>query len=174
LSRTTVTAPQTTVAKGTSVLIQGTVLDQSPAQPDTPCISKESMTTYMEYLHAQQPIDGKYHNATVTGVPVTLLALDQTGAITSIGSTTSDMSGTFAYQWTPPNEGVYRITATFAGDDSYGSSWAETGLSVGPAPTTITIPEQATPPDYTITLIGGFLAVIIAVAIVGVLVVKKK
>ncbi len=173
-SKTTVTAPQTTVAKGTSVLIQGTVLDQSPAQPDTPCISRESMTTYMEYLHAQQPIDGKYHNATVTGVPVTLLVLDQTGAITTIGSTSSDMSGTFAYQWTPPGEGVYRITATFPGDDSYGSSWAETGLSVGPAPTEITIPEQATPPDYTMPLIAGFLAVIIAVAIVGILVIKKK
>ncbi len=71
-SATTVTAPQTAVSKGNAVLIEGTVLDQSPAQPGTPAVSKESIATQMEYLHMQKPIDGVEHNLTITGVPVTV------------------------------------------------------------------------------------------------------
>ena len=125
-----VSAPQTTVASGSTVLIQGTVLDQSPAQPGTPCVSKESMATYMEYLHMQKPIPDGY---VVTGVPVMLLACDSSGNVIEIDTVTSDLGG-FRHEWTPPDEGLYTITATFMGDDSYGSSWAATGLSVGPAP----------------------------------------
>ena len=54
------------------------------------------------------------------------------------------------------------------------SSGASTTILVGPAEQQIVIPEQVTPPDYTMTLLGGFIAVIIAVAIVGILVVRKK
>ena len=47
------------------------------------------------------------------------------------------MTGTFQSAWTPPQAGLYKITATFAGSKSYGSSIATTGLTVGsPAPTT--------------------------------------
>ena len=170
-SSTTVTAPQTSVPKGTEVLIQGTVLDQSPAQPGTPCVSRDSMGTYMAYLHMQKAIPS---DVTVTGVPVALLALDAKDAVTTIGTTTSDMSGKFSFAWTPPAEGTYKITATFAGDDSYGSSWGETGLLVGPAPAEVTIPEQAAPIDYTMAIIGTGIAVIIAVAIAAVLMLRKK
>jgi hypothetical protein len=48
---------------------------------------------------------------------------------------------------------------------------------VGPAEAQITIPEQVIPPDYTMALIGGFVAVIIAVAIAAVaiiLIVRKR
>ena len=121
-SATTIAAPVTTVSNGTAVLVQGTVLDMSPAQPGTPCVSKESMTAYMEYLDMQKPVDGTYHNFTVTGVPVQLLAIDPSGGVIDLGVVTSDVSGSFGTSWTPQNEGVYRVTATFAGDDSYGSS----------------------------------------------------
>ena len=50
-SKTTVTAPDTVVPQGTGVVIKGTVMDQSPAQPNTPCVSHASMATQMEYLH---------------------------------------------------------------------------------------------------------------------------
>ena len=176
-SATTVTAPQTAVAKGTSVLIQGTVLDQSPAQPGTPCVSKDSMATYMEYLHMQHPIDGLDHNITVTGVPVLLLAVDSNGNAINIGTTTSDVSGTFGMAWTPPNEGTYKIIATFAGDDSYGSSWAETRVSIGPAPVTPETPAIPPPTDYTMTIVGAAIAIIIAVAIavgLAVLMLRKR
>ena len=174
-SATTVTAPDVVIAKGSGVVIKGTVLDISPAQAGTPCVSKESMTTQMEYLHMQQPIDGIWHNLTLTGVPIVLTALDSDGKAIDIGTaTTSGYYGTFEMAWTPPAEGTYKIIASFSGDDSYGSSAASTAVSVGPAPAEISIPEQIVPPDYTMTLIVGFVAVIIAVAIVGLLVLRKK
>jgi outer membrane protein assembly factor BamB len=167
-SATTVTAPDVTEAKGTSVVIKGTVLDQSPAQPNTPCVSTYSMATQMEYLHMQHPIDGIGHNITMTGVPVTLTAIDQSGGYVNIGTVTSSAYyGTFEMAWTPPAEGIYKIIASFAGDDSYGSSAAATAVSVGPAPAAIQFPQQVTPTDYTMTIIGAAIAIIIAVAIVG-------
>jgi hypothetical protein len=145
-SKTTVTAPVITVAKGASVLIQGTVMDMSPAQQGTPCISKESMATYMEFLHMQKPIPA---NVTITGVPVQLLAISSDGKVIDIGTVTSDVSGSFKGVWTLPDQGLYTITATFAGDNSYGSSWAETALNiaevaaVSPTPTQTTTTAQA-------------------------------
>jgi hypothetical protein len=169
-SATTVTAAPKTIARGADVLIEGTVLDQSPAQPGTPCVSAASMETQMEYLHMQHPQDGLYHNETVTGVPVLLMAFDSNNNPITIGTTTSDVSGTFGMAWTPPDEGVYKITAIFAGDDSYGSSWAETRVSVGPAPASPTpTPEQPqAQPDNT-PLIYATLAIIVAIVIVGLL-----
>jgi hypothetical protein len=174
-SVTTVTAPDVVVSKGTGVVIKGTVLDQSPAQPDTPCVSKESMTTQMEYLHMQLPIDGLDHDVTMTGVPVILTAIDANNNYINIGTaTTSAYYGTYEMAWTPPEEGTYKIVASFPGDDSYGSSAASTAVAVGPAAAEITIPEQITPPDYTLTIIGAAIAIMIVVVIVGALLYLKK
>ena len=177
-SATTVEAPLTAVPKGTAIVIKGTVLDMSPAQSDTPCVSKDSMTTQMQYLHLQQPVDGLWHNETITGVPVSLTAIRSDGTYVNIGTVTTDgYHGTFSKSWTPPDEGDYNIVASFLGDDSYGSSSAATGISVGPAPATPTTPEIPTPIDTTMTIIAGVIAIIIAVAIVGlviILVLRRK
>jgi outer membrane protein assembly factor BamB len=174
-STTTVTAPQIVVSKGTGIVITGTVLDQSPAQPGTPAVSKDSMTTQMEYLHRQMPIDGLWHNETITGVPVTLTALGSDGSSTNIGTVTTDgYYGTFSKTWTPSAEGDYKIISSFAGDDSYGSSGAATAVSVGPAPAAIQFPEQTTPADYTMTIVGVGIAIMVVVAIVGILLYRKK
>jgi outer membrane protein assembly factor BamB len=174
-SATKVTAPDTAVPLGTTLTIKGTVLDQSPGQPDTPCVSAASMTTQMQYLHFQIALTGVFNNETLTGVPVTLTAIDENGIVTNIGTaTTNGYYGTFSKAWTPPAEGAYQIVASFAGDDSYGSSGAATAVTVGPAPQQVTIPENPTPPDYTMTIIGGVIAVIIAVALVGVILYRKK
>jgi hypothetical protein len=177
-SATTVTAPDVVVSKGTGVVIKGTVVDMSPAQPGTPAVSKDSMATQMEYLHMQHPIDSLNHNVQMTGVPVTLTAIDSNNNVVNIGSvTTSAYFGTFELAWTPPNEGTYRIIASFAGDDSYGSSSAATALLVGPV---AAVPEtaQTVVPDYTMTIVYAAIAIIIAVvlavAIVGILVLRKK
>jgi len=178
-SATTVTAPDIVISKGSGVVIKGTVLDTSPAQPDTPCVSKDSMSLQMEYLHLQRPISGLWGNATVTGVPVTLTAIGSDGSVVDIGTvTTNGYYGTFSKAWTPPAEGTYEIIASFAGDDSYGSSAASTAVAVGPATEQITIPEQIVPPDYTMTIVGvGIavaIAVIVAVAAVGMILYRKK
>jgi hypothetical protein len=137
------------------------------------------MTTQMEYLHMQLPIDGIWHNVTMTGVPVTLTALDENGNPTNIGTaTTSGYYGTFELAWTPPAEGIYRIVASFEGDDSYGSSGAATAISVGPAPsTTDTIQPVTAAFDYTplyYAVASAAAAIIIAIAIVGVLTLRKR
>jgi hypothetical protein len=175
-SATTVTAPDTEVPLGQSVVIKGTVMDQSPAQPGTPCVSAASMTTQMEYLHMQLPIGGIWGNVTMTGVPVTLTALDSNGNYENIGTvTTNAYYGTFSCKWTPPIEGNYTIVASFAGDDSYGSSGASTAIFVGPAPTTApTAPPPEAPIDYTWTIVGMGIAIIIAVVIVGILMLRKR
>jgi outer membrane protein assembly factor BamB len=165
-SATSVTAPDTAVPKGTAIVIKGTILDQSPAQPNTPCVSKDSMTTQMQYLHLQQQIDGLWHNETITGVPVTLTAIGPDGTYIDIGTATTDgYYGTFSKTWTPPAEGDYKIIASFAGDDSYGSSGASTAVSVGPAPATTDTQPQAASTDYTMTIVATGIAIIIAVVI---------
>jgi len=182
-SATTVATNPEVITKGSTMIIQGTVADQSPATQTTekfaprtpsivPCVSKDSMATYMDYLYLQRPIDGLYHNLTITGVPVKLTAIGSDGTVVDIGTaTTNGYYGTFGITWTPPKEDTYMVTATFAGDDSYGSSSAATVVSVSAAPTaTATTAPLAIAPDYTTTILAGVIAVIIAVAIVGALI----
>lgn len=174
-STTTVTAPDIVIAKGNGIVIKGTVLDQSPAQAGTPCVSGSSMTTQMEYLHLQYPIGGIWGNATITGVPVTLIAIDPNGNAVEIGKvTTNGYYGTFSMDWIPELEGTYQIIASFEGDDSYGSSAASTAITVGAASATPTTQQQdIVVPDYTMTIVAMGIAIMVMVAIVGLLLYRK-
>jgi len=171
---TTVAIQNNVVAQGGTVLIQGSVMDMSPAAPNTPAVADEDMSEWMDYLHMQ--------NATLLnnppkpdGVTVRLSTLGPNGDVIDIGTVTSDSGGLFKKTWTPPTEGEYTVYATFDGSNSYWGSYAETALSVSEASTDSSTDQPLQEiPDYTLTLIGGFIAVIIAVAIVGLLVVKKK
>ncbi|MGZ4851061.1 MAG: outer membrane protein assembly factor BamB family protein [Candidatus Bathyarchaeia archaeon] len=179
-SATTVSVPQMQIATGAKAVISGTVLDQSPAQTGKACVSDASMTTYMEYLHMEMPIGGLYNNVTITGVPVSIDAIDPNGNSVHIGNTVSDVSGTYAFAWTPTMAGNWQITATFAGTNSYGSSWAESHAIVvdaqaSTAPTTNTINlGQTTTDSLAMYIVAGVIAIIIAIAIIGVLLLKKK
>jgi hypothetical protein len=79
-----------------------------------------------------------------------------------------------SYACTLQNEGVYRITATFSGDDSYGSSWAETRVSVGPAPETPIPPEQTQLIDNTMTTVATGIAIITAIAIATIVLLRNR
>jgi hypothetical protein len=179
-SSTTVSAPQVTVTTGTSAVITGTVLDQSPAQPNTPCVAASSMTTWMQYLHEQQPIGGLWNNETIVGVPVSIDAVDPNGNFVHLATVTSDgTTGAFGYTWTPTIAGDYKISATFAGDSSYGSSFATTYATVANAPATATPVTQAPITGYATTndlmtyVAVAVIAIIIAIAILGVLILRK-
>jgi len=175
-SETTVTAPDVAVPKGTAMTIKGTVLDLSPSQPGTPCVSSDSMITQMEYLHMQIPIGGLKGDAVITGVPVILSAIDESGNPVEIGTTTSNgYFGTFSYTWTPSEEGKYEIIATFEGDDSYGSSAASNAVTVGPAPASGgQIEPEPSPVISTEVAIAVAVVAVAAVAVVGYLVYRKR
>lgn len=171
-SKTTVTAPKVEIVQGQTIVIEGTVTDQSAGQPDTPCISDEDMTAWMEYLHMQQliPADAK-------GVEVSLDVIDANGNFRNIGTAISDISGVFSYAWEPDIPGQYTLIATFAGSESYGSSFAQTSFYVEGSPTP-TPPLEATPAPPTDTYVMGFgIAILAAVIIIGVVLImmmRKK
>jgi outer membrane protein assembly factor BamB len=194
-SATTISTPNTAIPLGTEIPIKGTVMDGSPGdqgsienptarldspskQGTVPCVNDASMTTLMDYLYMQEPINGIYGNETLTGVPVTLTAIAADGTVTNIGTTTTNgYGGNFATTWTPTKEGVYTIYASYAGDDSYGSSSAYTSVSIGPAPATpAPTVTQAPATDYTPTLTGILAAVVVAiiVSVIALAVVIRK
>ena len=181
LSATTVTTSPAVISKGATTLIQGTVMDKSPAQPNTPCVSKDSMSTQMAYIHMQASRNGLWGNETITGVPVTLTAIDSSNNVINIGTTTSEgYDGTYSMPWTPPAEGTYKIIATFAGDVSYSYSEATTYVNVGsalatPTPTVTSAPSNlATTNDLMTYMAAGVIAIIIVIVIVGIMLYRKK
>ncbi|MFB3889271.1 MAG: PQQ-binding-like beta-propeller repeat protein [Candidatus Bathyarchaeia archaeon] len=137
-SKTTVSAPQTAVPKGTAVMLTGSVTDQSPGSKDTPAISDDSMSAWMEYLYMQKVLP-----ANAKGVPVKLTAVDPNGNTQEIGTVTSDASGNFGFAWTPPVEGTYKVMATFAGSNSYDSSSSTAYFVVSPAAAAAPQPTSA-------------------------------
>jgi hypothetical protein len=170
ISATTISAPQTGVAQGQTVDLTGTVLDQAPAQPGTACVSAESMTQWMEYLHMQTQIP-----MNVIGVPVSLDTVDPNGNSIHIADVMTDMSGTYGYSWTAPDvSGQYQVTATFAGDQSYGSSWAQTYVSVDQASTTPqSTTNQISMPPYELYIVGTGIAVIVVI-LAALLLLRKR
>jgi hypothetical protein len=179
-TKLTVSAPGASMQKGGSLVISGTITDisagtlqqaQAANFPNgVPCVSDASMKQWMEFVYMQQPCP-----TNATGVPITLSVLDANGNYRTIGTTVSDGSGFFSYQWTPDIEGKYTVVATFAGTESYYSSSAEAAFAVDavastPAPTTATTVQS----PVEMYIIGTGIAVIIAVAIVGLLILRKK
>ncbi len=176
----TLSAPQTAAVSGQSITLTGTVLDMSPAQPGTPAVSKDSMATWMDYLHHQMPIDGYFHNVSITGVPISIDVVDSNGNPTHVADVTSDLTGAFGYAWTVPNvAGQYRVIATFMGDDSYGSSFMSTYVNVvagsapSPTPTASGGGAAATTADLMTGLAIGVVVIVVAIAIVGALILRR-
>jgi outer membrane protein assembly factor BamB len=159
-SATSVTVKNDIIAEGDSVMITGTVTDQSPGAKGTPAIADEDMTAWMEYMYHQRPIpmDAK-------GVPVKLETLDPNGNFYEIGVVTSDASGMYKLMWEPPVPGEYTIIATFEVSDSYGGSFAETAIGVteAPSPGGPIEPEPTEPTEAP--FITTEVAIIAAVAI---------
>jgi outer membrane protein assembly factor BamB len=179
-SATTVEAPMAAITQGSSVVIRGTVTDisagtkqkeQAARFPNgVPAVSDASMSNWMEYVYMQKP-----RPTNATGVEVTLDTIDPNGNWIHIGTATSDASGMFSYQWTPEVPGKYTVIATFAGTNSYWPSYAETAIGVDEAPAEPAAPEPAAPlPPYETYTIGTGIAIIIAVAIVGLMLLRKR
>lgn len=176
-SATSVTASPKTSVHGDNVLIEGSVIDISPGTQDyrlsarfpdgVPAVSDASMSKWMEYLYMQQPLP-----ADATGVEVSLDVIDENGNYRNIGKTTSDAKGFYSYDWTPDIEGKYTLIATFKGTESYWPSQSVTAFIVNEAPPQATAqPGISLPPTETY-LIGIGVAIILAIAIVGALILR--
>ncbi len=175
LSKTTVSGPQTPIVQGESMMITGTVTDNTPSGKDqgTPAISDANMDAWMAYLYQQQPFP---ENA--IGVPVSLDTIDPNGNFVHIGDVTSDNTGSFGYMWTPDVPGTYQVIATFDGSQSYGSSFAQTYVGVKEAPQTTNAPTSApssmVDSYFVPAIIGLFVFVAIIGAILIVLMLRKR
>ena len=87
--------------------------------------------------------------------------------------------GFFSYNWTPDIPGNFTVTATFAGTQSYYGSSAQTAFyasSPAPtaAPTATPVTGLATMSALTYGIAAAVIAMIIAIAIVGLLILRKK
>ena len=182
-STMTVTAPDAGIAFGTSVMIKGTITDASPGSlsddltprfPNgVPAVSDDSMSDWMKYVYMQFP-----RPTEATGLEITINVLDSNGNFREIGKTTSDANGFYSFMWTPDIPGKYTVYACFAGSKSYYSSQAETAFGVDPAPppadsgTDVTNPVVL--PPFELYIAGATAAIIIAVAVVGFVLYRKR
>ena len=183
-SQTTITAPDVGVTTATTITLSGRVTDISAgAKQDVvaanfphglPCVSDASMTQFMEGVYEQQPMP-----TNTTGVPVTLYVLDSNNNYRSIGTTTTNANGFYSFNWKPDIAGNYTVTATFAGTQSYYGSSGQAAFyanapSATQAPIATPAANLATASDVTMGIAVAVIAIIIAIAIVGVLLLRKK
>jgi hypothetical protein len=172
----TVNAPQVGVTTATPVTITGMVTDVSAGAKQEavaanypnglPVVSDASMSSFMETVYMQQPDP---HNE--TGVPITLSVVDANGNYRTIGSTTTDGTGSYGVTWTPDIAGSYTLIATFAGSGAYYGSTAQTHFyaveATTPAPTTAPpTGNYATTTDFIL----GVAAIIVVLVIIGALI----
>jgi hypothetical protein len=188
-SATTVTASSKTTTKGSSVVLEGTVMDVSPGclsdinlqirfSNGVPAVSDESMSEWMKYVYMQ------FDKPDTIGVDVKLEAINPNGEQVYLGTATTDSFGNYGFSWQPDLEGSWAIMATFLGSGGYSGSTSTTYVAVDPAPETLNADEIAAdvisqlpdiPAYLTIDLVILLLAVVgIVVGLVVYLAVKKQ
>jgi hypothetical protein len=173
-SATTVSASPKVSVEGSSVLVEGTVIDKSggTAQgviatrfPDgLPAVSDASQEAWMEYAYMQQ-----IRPADATGVEVTISVVDPNGNVYDVGTTTSNDMGFYSLAFTPAVPGKYTVFATFAGSESYYGSKAVTAINVENAPAATPAPTPTPAPMTDMYVLGIGAGAIITIVIVGLL-----
>jgi hypothetical protein len=173
----TVQTPLADVVQGNGFTIQGTVMDISAGTKQSaiaarfpngvPAVDEASETAWMEYVYMQNP-----RPSSASGVSVTIDVYDPNNNFVHLGDTHSDSSGTYSFHVTPSMltvPGTYTVIATFAGSNSYWSSYSESTFSVESAPAAS--PTQAPPPSIVDTyFIPAVIAIIIIIIIIGALI----
>lgn len=172
------------IGSGTSVFICGTVTDISTGTKQTqqaadfpngvPVCADESMKNWMGYAYQQQPLPTNF-----TGVTVQIYVLDSNNNYRQIGTATTDASGMYTLTWIPDIQGNYTVYAKFEGTNGYWPSSAESSFNVIQAPnetpsSTIAPLVAAKTSDIVIYITLSTIAIIIAIAIVGLLLLRKR
>ncbi len=175
-SATTVTASPKISDYGSSVLIEGTVMDTAAGTKQSaqaarfpngvPAVSDASMSAWMEYVYMQKP-----RPTDVTGVTVTLSVMDANNNYREIGTTTSDADGFFSFNWKPDIPGKYTVYASFGGSESYWPSHAVTAFAVDAAPEATPGPTPTSPSIAEMYFLPSVAGIIVAIAVVGAVIV---
>jgi outer membrane protein assembly factor BamB len=148
-SATTVSGPQTALTQGQSVVITGSVTDQSAGAKvkvqsgefsSIPAVSDQSIGAWMQYVYMQKPIPSD-----AKGVSVKVTAVDPNGNFQDLGTPTTDTNGNYGLMWIPPVPGLYQIKTSFAGSESYGPSTATTYIGVDPAKASPAVTQTPAP-----------------------------
>ena len=177
-SATTVTAGPKSTVLGTSVVVEGTVTDQSPvgrrnaagvlevALKGSPAISDDDMSAWMEYKFMQQvyPADAK-------GVEVSLDAIDPNGNYVPLGTATSDVNGNYGLSFVPEVPGDYQIFASFAGSKAYGPSSSSTFITVEDAPGATATPTPVAESAMEAYFVPAVIGIIVAVVVIGLVII---
>ena len=179
-SAMTVDSPLSGVKLGDSITIRGTIIDVSTGTKQdeqvarfpngVPAVSDKSMGPWMEYVYMQKP-----RPMDATGVSIKLSVVDSNGNYREIGKTTSNTDGFYSINWKPDIDGQYTVYASFDGSESFWPSHAVTAFAVDPAPqvSPTTIPETVSTP-FEMYFAASTVAIIIAIAIVGLLLLRKR
>ena len=181
-SSTTLEVPTTVSVEGDSVLVKGTVMDISPGTEEyaltarfphgVPAVCDDNMTDWMQYVYMQyaRPTD-------VMGVEVTISVFDPNGNCYDVGTATSDASGKYVCEFTPPVPGLYTVYATFEGSGAYWPSSDQNYLKVEQAPVATAEPTPTPAPmtdTYVLGLGVGAIVAIVAIGLVLVLMLRKR
>jgi hypothetical protein len=175
----TIDAPSVAINLGNSLVIRGTVTDKSAGTTSSalsarfpngvPAIADENMTAWMEYVYMQIP-----EPKDITGVPVKLYVTDTNGNSRPIGETVSDANGYFSYAYKPDIAGKYTVYASFDGTESYWPSQAQSAFVVDDIETVNPENPEITIPPIEWYLVASTIAIIIAIAVVGLFILKKR
>jgi hypothetical protein len=182
-SQVTVQAPSVGVTTATPITISGTVIDVSPGTTQdaiklrfpngVPAVSDASQSDWMLCVYKQFAAPSN-----AIGVPLTISVVDANGNYREIGTTTSDAYGTYAFNWTPDIPGAYQVIVSFAGSNAYypSSNTAHFYASEAATPIPTAAPQTglATTNDLITYQTVGIIAIIIAITIVGVLILRKR
>jgi hypothetical protein len=177
-SATTVSASPDILMHGNSVMVKGTVTDQTASGrrntndkqdfslKGTPAISDEDMNEWMQHLYQQAPAP---ENA--KGVTVNLASIDPNGNYVSIGTTTSDMNGNYAIPYTPEVPGTYQIIATFEGTEAYGPSSSTAYITVKEQPAVTSAPTEAPQSIADMYFVPSVISIIIVIIAIGAIII---
>jgi hypothetical protein len=174
-----VTAGPKSSVHGSGVVVEGMVTDVSPGTNDiklttrfpngVPAVSDEDMSDWMLHVYKQfeRPAD-------VVGVEVVVSVLDPNDNYYEVARTNGDANGYFGCTFTPEVPGFYKIVASFEGSNAYYGSFAETYVNVEEAPLPPIPAEALVLPPTESYITAATVAIIIAIAIVGLLLFRKR
>jgi hypothetical protein len=135
-------------------------------------VSDASQSDWMMYVYKQfeQPTNA-------TGVPIVINVVDANGNYRQIGTTTSDSTGYYSFNWTPDISGKYQVYASFAGSKAYYGSAATNSFVVDEPAATATPMPTAVPSaadQYFLPIsIALVVLVVIVLAMLAVMMMKK-